>query len=152
MYSIGTRNGEPDYGYDTGKGNYELQIKGKDGQTVPINNDIWIDELELSNTYQLILITTVSGPAGLKSKIFESNVLLYFPESPTVSYRKNLVGINVPNIDETSNIDKSVLVVSQSNNKQYITLLGISDSGEITRQIDLSSGALSGFIIDGGIW
>lgn len=134
-----------DLGYD--EGTYELKITNtQDDNYKDIKNNSWIGGLT-STTYQLVLSTKVKD----KIKTFYSNILLYFTDVPTVSYRKNLIGINFDGIDEIEN-NNSLVMISQYDNKKDITFYGYNEGVLAKRTIDLSTGALSGFIIDGGSW
>jgi hypothetical protein len=64
---------------------------------------------------------------------------------PTVSYRKNLLGINASNLN---NYDNAVIVVGEHSSKNIIYL--VSSTG--VKKINTSTGELTGFIVDGGEW
>ena len=64
---------------------------------------------------------------------------------PTVSYRKNLLGINASNLN---NYENAVVVIGEHSSKNIIYL--VSSTG--VKQINTSTGALEGFIVDGGEW
>lgn len=64
---------------------------------------------------------------------------------PTISYRKNLLGINASNLN---NYENAVIVVGEHSSKNIIYL--VSSTG--VKQINTSTGALDGFMVDGGEW
>lgn len=74
-----------------------------------------------------------------------------YNEYPTVSYRKNQLGINT---DQPTSWPEGVLVISAADStKKKIFLInpGIS-AGDSIISIDLESGLIDGAIIDGGTW
>lgn len=117
-----------DFGYDTGS--YSLTLNGVSVTNISGNKTYTANysEVEISNSYKLSITTTVSGLVT-NSKTYDSNTYLFFSEAPTVSYRKNLVALNHPDIDSQQNIATSVLVINQASGKNYITLLGASTDG-----------------------
>lgn len=134
-----------DIGYDDGSA--VLKIFDTQSDFRVIQNNSWTGEL-VSTVYQLVLTTEVNGV----EKTFYSNVLLYFTEVPTVSYRKNLLGINFKDIDEKNN-ENNLIMISQYDQKKYLTFYGYTDQGELVeRVLDLSTGKFSNFTIDGGTW
>ena len=66
---------------------------------------------------------------------------------PTVSYRKNLLGINATNLYHPD-LQNAVLVIGEHSSKNIIYFL--SSTG--TKKLDTSTGQLSGFVINGGTW
>jgi hypothetical protein len=64
---------------------------------------------------------------------------------PTVSYRKNLLGINASNLNTYNN---AVVVIGEHSSKNIIYL--VSSTG--IKQINTSTGELDGFIVDCGEW
>ena len=64
---------------------------------------------------------------------------------PTVSYRKNLLGINASNLNSYNN---AVVVIGEHSSKNIIYL--VSSTG--IKQINTSTGELDGFIVDCGEW
>lgn len=64
---------------------------------------------------------------------------------PTVSYRKNLLGINASNLN---NYENAVIVIGEHSSKNIIYL--VSSTG--VKEINTSTGQLTGFVIDGGTW
>lgn len=80
-------------------------------------------------------------------KSFLSNELFVYNVSPTVAYRKNYLGINTTDFPDCGD---SVVVISEYEGKQKIYL--ISSSNPAYRTIDIVSGMIDGFIIDGGTW
>ena len=86
------------------------------------------------------------------SKITYGEVYLIFDFGPTVSYRKNQVGINIkPN--KTEHKDDGIIFINVGNTDQkYIVLYGIKNGTEMVRTIDIVTGELKGFAINGGNW
>lgn len=82
-------------------------------------------------------------------KTWFSNSLVAYNLLPTISYRKNRLGINTKNMDEDS-----VLYVARANNAKYVTFKIQDDNGTIDREltIDLYNGAINNAIMDGGSW
>ena len=79
---------------------------------------------------------------------------VWFGEAPTISPRKNRMGINI----KAENMDEDILLqINMANeNRQYIKLVGLANKGEnnIGHELvmDLFTGRVGGFIIDGGTW
>ena len=89
------------------------------------------------------------------TKIWQSNSLVAYNIVPTVSYRKNRVGINTKDLDDKSNIaNNSVFYIARANNARYVTFKIQNEEGTIDREltIDLYSGAINNAIMDGGSW
>jgi hypothetical protein len=83
-------------------------------------------------------------------KTYTTTLYLY-NISPTVSYRQNYLSINRPPEEITNTdvqISEGVIFINGYQNYQKIYLI----SAENTRVIDLSSGKITGFVIDGGEW
>ena len=93
---------------------------------------------------ELIITHTNNKYSTTKNQLVAQ--LLLFNLLPTVSYRKNFLGINTQSFPNTKD---GVLYISEYENYKKVYL--ISSNGDI-REIDLVSGALSGFKIDGGTW
>lgn len=99
---------------------------------------------------RLILYTsqTVTHENG---KNYETSYVVYSNEQalynilPTVSYRKNLLGINSSNLENYSN---AVLVVGEHSSKNIIYLV----SSDGIKTINTTSGELNGFIVNCGTW
>ena len=66
---------------------------------------------------------------------------------PTVSYRKNLLGINATNLNREE-LKNAVLVIGEHSSKNIIYL--VSSTG--VKKIDTFTGELDGFIVDCGSW
>jgi hypothetical protein len=81
------------------------------------------------------------------SKAFESLEYIIYNIKPTVAYRKNKLGINYDFVN-TNNKEDGVLMVSEYNNLNKIYLLHTEGS----RNIDIKSGKLTGFVFNGGVW
>lgn len=87
--------------------------------------------------------------SAIISKETVSNIFTIYNTTPTISYRKNKIGINTNNIDSLSDpYSSAVLVIGAGDNKNYIVLKG---DGEIAK-IDIDTGELVGFTLDGGSW
>ena len=90
--------------------------------------------------------TVVNGTEKyITTKTVYTNEQAVYNVLPTVSYRKNLLGINASNLN---NYENAVVVVGEHSSKNIIYL--VSSTG--VKQINTSTGALDGFIIDGGEW
>ena len=80
------------------------------------------------------------------SKIEYSQIVTIYDYSPTLSYRKNRIGINT-NMDEEDST--SVFVIKVADERcNFIRLI----SANRTIEIDLSTGNISGAIIESGSW
>ena len=90
--------------------------------------------------------TVVNGTEKyITTKTVYTNEQAVYNVLPTVSYRKNLLGINASNLN---NYENAVIVVGEHSSKNIIYL--VSSTG--VKQINTSTGALDGFTIDGGEW
>ena len=76
---------------------------------------------------------------------FTSPILTYYFEAPTISHRKNRVGINTKSYK-----DHDVFVIKKSSNNYIIRLVGEGEEKEIS--IDLNTLTINGAIIEGGAW
>lgn len=99
---------------------------------------------------RLVLYTTQSvihsnGDIYTTTYIVYSNEQALYNILPTVSYRKNLLGINSSNLE---NYNNAVLVIGEHSSKDVIYF--ISSSG--IKTIKTSTGELDGFIINSGTW
>ena len=83
---------------------------------------------------------------GSVTKTSYSSVVTIYNTAPTISYRKNQIGININGIE--SNHQTAAVVVGSTTGKNLIKLYNANN----TATIDLDSGALEGFVIDGGTW
>ena len=92
-------------------------------------------------------VTILNGGSYKTERVFYSNELFVYNVSPTVAYRKNYLGINTTDFSKCGD---SVVVISEYEGKQKICL--ISPSKAAYRTIDIVSGMIDGFIIDGGTW
>lgn len=77
-------------------------------------------------------------------KVTYGKTFLLYNSQPTVSYRQNQIGININGI-ETNHTDSAVVIGSTSG-KNLIKLISANN----TAVINLDTGALDGFIFDGG--
>lgn len=98
---------------------------------------------------RLVLTTTQTVTNGtekyITTKTVYTNEQAVYNILPTVSYRKNLLGINASNLN---NYDNAVIVVGEHSSKNIIYL--VSSTG--VKKINTSTGELDGFIVDCGEW
>lgn len=98
---------------------------------------------------RLVLTTTQTVTNGTEkyttTKTIYTNEQAVYNVLPTISYRKNLLGINASNLN---NYDNAVIVVGEHSSKNIIYL--VSSTG--VKKINTSTGELMGFTIDGGEW
>ena len=109
----------------------------------------------IDNTaYQYLNIRLVAiVDSGSINKITYGEIYLIFDFGPTVSYRKNQVGINVKPEDKEDHKDDGVVFINMANtNQKYVILYGIVNGVETIHTIDIATGELNGFIINGGNW
>lgn len=97
--------------------------------------------------------TTLSYNDVSSQKTSYSNELIIYNATPTVSYRKNQVGINYDptgdsNNDDISNIQEAALVVGAHSGKNKV----VFKSANQELVINLDDGQISSFIIDCGTW
>ena len=120
-----------------------------------INSEAWLDT-NIAVTYtQSHDFTFPSGidfyyvrpvyktTIGSVSYTSEGDFTIFYDLMPTVSYRKNQIGIN---IDNTESQSESVVVISPTTGKNLITLNG----GNIAKTINLETGNLEGFKVNNG--
>lgn len=100
---------------------------------------------------RLVITTTQTVYNGTESyattKIVYTNEQAVYNILPTVSYRKNLLGINATNLNREE-LKNAVLVIGEHSSKNIIYL--ISSTG--VKKINTSTGELDGFIVDCGSW
>ena len=98
---------------------------------------------------RLVITTTQTVVNGIESytttKIVYTNEQAVYNVLPTVSYRKNLLGINASNVTRYPN---AVVVIGEHSSKNIIYL--VSSTG--IKEINTSTGELDGFIVDCGSW
>lgn len=92
----------------------------------------------------LIVTHTVNNYSTTKTQSVAQ--LLLFNLLPTVSYRKNFLGINTQTFPQ---VKDGMIYISEYENYKKIYLISVSGT---IREIDLSTGLLEGFKIDGGSW
>lgn len=107
----------------------------------PENADAFVCRLVLITTQTVVNETE----KYITTKTVYTNEQAVYNVLPTVSYRKNLLGINASNLN---NYENAVIVIGEHSSKNIIYL--ISSTG--IKQINTSTGALDGFMIDGGEW
>lgn len=66
---------------------------------------------------------------------------------PTISYRKNQIGINIDGV-ESEDYSRAIVAIGGATGKDLIELHGLTHIATI----DIDSGELKGFIFDGGTW
>lgn len=90
------------------------------------------------------------------TKIGTSNELIIYNSLPTVSYRSNQLGINykIPPSNQASEglLKNSALIVGEHSEKRYISILGSGTGSGSQVFIDIQTGQLLYFTIDGGSW
>lgn len=98
---------------------------------------------------RLVLTTTQTVINGSQryttTKTVYTNEQAVYNVLPTVSYRKNLLGINASNLN---NYENAVIVVGEHSSKNIIYL--VSSTG--VKKINTSTGDLDGFTVDCGTW
>lgn len=100
----------------------------------------------------IISVAYTKGSTTLYLKTEKSiwaNALVIYNLAPTVSYRQNALGINV---DLDAATTDEVLVINETNSKKIITLRGVTNLGARDATLDLSTGELNNFVLDGGTW
>lgn len=105
---------------------------------------------------QLRIKETASAAGYSITKSWDSNTVVIYNIVPTISYRKNRVGINTSNPEA----DNSILYVARAGDGHNITFKVVDDEGNSNNiVIDLKTGnftgtggLLSSFIIDCGSW
>jgi hypothetical protein len=105
---------------------------------------------------QLRIKETASAAGYSITKEWNSNTVVIYNIVPTISYRKNRVGINTSNPEA----DNSILYVARAGDGHNITFKVVDDEGNSNNIIiDLKTGnftgtggLLSSFIIDCGSW
>ena len=86
---------------------------------------------------------------GSVTKISYSSVVTIYNTAPTISYRKNQIGININGIEE--NPEFAVIIGATTVGETEVKHIKLYSANN-TATIDLDSGALEGFVIDGGSW
>jgi hypothetical protein len=121
-----------------------LQNSGKERSfsfTYPDKMDTFICRLKIE-TVQTVRHS--SGEEITTRYPVYSNEQAVYNTVPTVSYRKNLLGVNTTNFEGYGN---AILVVGEHSSKDKIYL--VSTTGVRTVSVN---GDLDGFVIDGGSW
>lgn len=133
-------------GQESKKKNISL---GSEDRTTPFSIEYIYGDV-LYNILNHLKFTTASGV------VYELNDLTWtwFGEAPTISPRKNRLGINVKAESMDSNILLQINMADET--RQCIKFVGIADeeSEETAHQLimNLYNGQISGFIISGGTW
>lgn len=131
---------------ELGLDSYEIFNKesGKGRQVIfafPEDADAFVCRLVITTTQ-----TVVNGTESYTTtKIVYTNEQAVYNVLPTVSYRKNLLGINASNVTRYPN---AVVVIGEHSSKNIIYL--VSSTG--IKEINTSTGELDGFIVDCGSW
>lgn len=133
---------------DTGLNTVEY-FKEQSGQkrqvifSFPENADAFVCRLVITTTQ-----TVYNGNESYTTtKIVYTNEQAVYNILPTVSYRKNLLGINATNLNREE-LKNAVLVIGEHSSKNIIYL--VSSTG--VKKINTSTGELDGFIVDCGSW
>lgn len=144
------------YFEDSGK-KYSVWVAGNGSYNFSINFP------SFSETYKLlapICVTKLSAQyvengqtKSVAESTKQSSALVYlavYNMLPTVAYRQNYIGINTnnPSYNGNQKLPNTAVTISGYNNNQKVYLV----SGSHTSFIDLLSGSMFGFIVDGGSW
>ena len=118
--------------------------------TLNADASVFYGTLEVSIEYTY----TIGGLSFANTYITSSPKITIYNESPTVSYRKNRLGINTNQIDAWND---AVLVVSANNSvrKKILIVTPEVNPNSTTNyilSIDTYTGTIDGAIIDGGTW
>lgn len=120
--------------------------------------------IESSSFYGILKVTTaiiykVDNVNFEKSYSYQTLQTTIFNEAPTISYRQNIIGINTNNVNDWST---GVLVISAiTDAKNKVLFINPTctpkknSNNELTgyiAAIDVYSGEIDGFIIEGGSW
>lgn len=107
--------------------------------------------IRLSGTYTYTLKNGVTV-----TKVGISNELIIYNSLPTISYRRNQLGINykIPPSNQAQEglLKKSALIVGEHSEKRYIAILGSGTGSGSEVYVDIQTGQLLYFTIDGGSW
>ena len=97
----------------------------------------------------LIVTQTVknNSESYTTEKIVYTNEQATYDALPTVSYRKNLIGINASDLSNP-NLNNAVLVIGEHTSKNLVYFV----SSEGIKTVDVKTGQIAGFILDGGSW
>jgi hypothetical protein len=123
-----------------------IEESGKDRRvafTFPEGMDAFVCRLVISTTQKV----TNGSENYTTTKTVYTNEQAVYNVLPTVSYRKNLLGINATNLYDDG-VKNAVLVIGEHSSKNIIYFL--SSTG--TKKVNTSTGDIDGFIIDGGTW
>lgn len=123
-----------------------IEESGKDREiafTFPEGMDAFVCRLIITTTQEV----TNDSESYTTTKIVYTNEQAVYNVLPTVSYRKNLLGINATNLYDEG-VKNAVLVIGEHSSKNIIYFL--SSTG--TKKVNTSTGDIDGFVIDGGEW
>lgn len=123
-----------------------IDQSGKDRKiafTFPEDMDAFVCRLVISTTQKV----TNGTESYTTTKTVYTNEQAVYNVLPTVSYRKNLLGINATNLYDDK-VKNAVLVIGEHSSKNIIYFL--SSTG--TKKVNTSTGDIDGFVIDGGEW
>lgn len=139
-------------GYSTEEKGIELSIaEGFEEKTEQGSNKSTIDNItdgfSSPSSLYCTYVSTLTTASGIT---YETPNLtwVWFGEAPTISPRKNRLGINVKAEEMRDDAIIQISAVSSTRTKIYFK---DSDSGELA-YINLGDLSLNGFIIDGGTW
>lgn len=108
-------------------------------------NDQW-QFLKLQIQGIITSYTNTNKTNSPSSKTFYSNEYIIYNASPTISYRKNQIGINV-NLSNINDKNDAIIVIGGHSGKNMIYF-----GPDLAGTININDGTISGFIIDGGSW
>lgn len=115
------------------------------------SNNINLEEIDFDNkVYFRIKIKVQHAIDKNLQKVFienYSNDFIIYPSTPTVAYRKNHLAINTEDF-----LDQNELFIAAAGVDGRNIMYFINSNGKIHRSLNIETGEISGFIIDGGNW
>jgi hypothetical protein len=144
------------YTQDAGK-NYTLWSNGNGSYSFSISFPNFTEAYKLLAPICVTELSAVYTENGASKTVATTekttNALVYlavYNMLPTVAYRQNYLGINTNNPDWNGNqkLANTAVTISGYNNNQRVYLV----SGSHTSYINLLTGSLYGFVLDGGSW
>ena len=109
--------------------------------------------------YVRIVYTTISSSYVPNSNTqhvsytgYNNTILTLYNLVPTIAYRKNSLGINTRYVDGTTGqtYDQGDIIIGAMNNNSYLYIVQGDDMPHAS--INLTTGDIDGFILDGGSW
>ena len=106
------------------------------------------------------MISSGSAPTGQVNEngqgyiVGVSNTVVYYSIAPTVAYRKNFLGINSEQFDaiDQAGGNNTIALINDYDDHRYIYFNGQLNTIPHLAYIDVKTGQLHNFIIDGGTW